>query len=131
MLAKILKLTVLLLIGIMISGCPIAYIGDRYAYGIEGEIYEAGSINKIPSVTVRVLCSGSRLSGPDETRSDNNGHLILRGYGAPYECELIFQHLGFRRRVIKLTPDLREEPKEGLAWVWKVNVELEPVSPVK
>ncbi len=122
---RILKLSVWLLTGIIFLGCPVAYLGDRYVYGIEGDIYEAGSNNKISSVRVRVLCSESRLSGPEETISDNNGHSILKGYGAAYDCQLTFDHSGFERKVVKLDPDLREEPKGGLAWVWKVKVELE------
>jgi hypothetical protein len=125
---KILKLKVLLVLCIVILGCPIAYLGDCYVYRVEGEIYDTGSINKISSVKVRILCLESKLSGPHETRSDNNGHFILKGYGAPYDCELIFEHPEYNRKIMRLNPELREEPKDGFTWVWKVNVQLEPKS---
>jgi len=118
-------LIVSLLLGIMILGCPVAYLGDRYIYGIEGEIYGLGSMNGIPSVRVRLSCSKSKLSGSHETTSDNKGYFVLKGYGAPYDCELIFDHPAFKQKIIKLDQDSREEPKEGFGWVWKLKVELE------
>jgi hypothetical protein len=100
-------------------------MSDRMVYGIEGEIREQGSGKSISSVKVKISCLKSELDGQIEALSNGNGQFELKGYGAPSDCSLILEHIEFVRKTLRLDPGFREEPKEGFAWVWKVNVELE------
>jgi hypothetical protein len=126
---RIVWMSLFLFVWSALLGCPItSLMSDRIVYGIEGEIQEHGSQKKVSSVKVKMSCIKSELDGQLETSSDDNGRFKLKGYGAPYDCVLIFDHAEFVQRTLRLDPAHREEPKEGFAWVWKVNVELEPGS---
>ncbi len=127
MIYRILLMVFLPFVCSAVLGCPITHLmGDRTIYGLEGEIRERGSGETIPSVKVKVSCVRSKLDGQSEASSDENGRFKLRGYGAPADCTLTFEHPGFLPKTLNLDPALRERPKTGLSWVWSVSVELEP-----
>ena len=127
---NLLKLGLLMMICLAISGCPLAYIlSDRLVYKFQGTIFSPLNQQRLSSVSVRSSCEKTRLDPPHETLSDNNGSYTLQGYlsGPLDDCELSFEHPQFKRKVVKLHPDRRDQKAEtGFIRVWTIDVELEP-----
>lgn len=132
--ANVLNKVIVLLFCLTFWGCPIvSLVQDSSVYSIKGEISvllpntnDTNNVNKIPSVTVKIVCENSYLSLPHETLSSIDGFFELKGRGGGGDCKLHFYHPEYKQKIIELDPDLRELPKGGLSWLWSVKVRLEP-----
>ena len=105
----------------------------KFTYEIKGEVFEdvsdttvknkVESLKKISDVAVSVLCPG-KSRRVQRAKSDSNGSYIVKGEGAVEDCELIFDHLNYKREVIKLGKEYRKED----AFLYEVNVEMVPIN---
>ncbi|MGO9022061.1 MAG: hypothetical protein ACLQVJ_27295 [Syntrophobacteraceae bacterium] len=119
--------SVLLLLCLVTSGCFLALLSDPNAYGFRGTIRNSLNREVIAGVTVGASCKKTRLDPPLETVSDGHGSFFLHGFYVGFldDCELSFKHPGFESKVIKLSKT-RDFSYEGAAYVWDLDVELEP-----
>ena len=121
--------SILLLICLMTSGCPVGYMmSDRHAYIFQGKIYSSLDQKVISSVKVNASCRETKLDPPLQIMSDAKGSFSLHGYyaGALDDCELSFEHPLFKRKTVRLKPARELTADTGLSRVWTLNVELEP-----
>ena len=119
---------VLLLLCLVNSGCPVARMSDRLAYGFRGTTRSASNHEIIAGVRVTASCRKARLDSPLETVSGERGFFFLHGFFVGElddACELGFNHPQFKPRAINLTKT-RNFSFEGAAYVWDLDVELEP-----
>jgi hypothetical protein len=118
---------VLILFCVATSGCFLALMSDRHAYGFRGTTRSSSDHETIAGVKVSSSCKKTRLDPPVETVSDDKGFFFLHGFfiGFLDDCELRFSHPQFKSKVISLT-QTRDFSHEGLAYLWDLEVELEP-----
>jgi len=120
---------VLLLLCLVSSGCPLVdRMSDRLTYGFRGTTRSASNHEIIAGVRVTASCRKARLDPPLETVSDERGFFFLYGFFVGElddACELGFSHHQFKPRAINLTKT-RDFSYEGAAYVWNLDVELEP-----
>lgn len=127
--ARIVKGSILILVCLMATGCPLAnFMSDRLVYEFKGRVYSSLDQKGITSARVNASCNKTRLDPPFHTISDDNGMFTLRGRftGALDDCELSFEHPQFKRKVVKLQPARDLTADTGFSRVWTLNVELEP-----
>lgn len=127
--SRILKPVIFLLLFIVASGCPFAHIlGDRLAYKFQGTIFSSLDHQQINNVRVKAACEKTRLDPPLETLTDEKGLFTLHGYfsGSLDDCELIFEHPQFKRKVVKLQPARELKADTGFMRIWTIDIELEP-----
>ena len=118
----------LLLLSLVTSGCFLALMSDPIYYGFKGTIRSSSDHEVIAGVTVIASCKKARLNPPFETVSDEHGFFLLHGrFSGELDdaCELSLSHPQFKPKVIKLSKT-RDFSYEGAAYVWNLDVELEP-----
>jgi hypothetical protein len=119
---------VLLLVCLVTSGCPpVALMSDRMAYGFRGTTHSSLNHEIIAGVRVSASCKKARLDPPLETVSDDHGFFSLHGLfigELDDVCELSFSHPQFKVKVVNLK--IRDSLSEGAAYVWDLDVELDP-----
>lgn len=137
MVIKIIRKVILLQIYFMFIGCPMVEVmSDTVFYEIKGETYSYMNtkINdkdeaaiKISDVDVSILCPGI-LRSSQKTKSNDKGFYILKGKGVIEDCEMIFDHPHYKRKVIKLNKTYLKNNTYPLSPIYEVNAELEPKS---